>query len=81
MPRQLAWQRLVNIDAQKDVVSETIVLDQHAISRDGLGAGRAWYDSTPSRAIKRVTVKDPDRRYFVHVGRRISKTLYLGSET
>ena len=65
MPRQLARQRRVNKDAQKDVVSETIILDLHAISRDGLGAGGAWYDSTTSRAIKRVTVKDPDRRYLV----------------
>ena len=64
MPRQLARQILVKIDAQKDVVSETIISDLHAISRDRLGARRAWYDSTTSRAIKRATVKDPDLRYF-----------------
>src|SRR5262249_27839529 len=64
LPRQHARQRLVDKDAHKDVVSETIVLDQHAISRDGVGAARAWYDRTASRAINPVTVKDLDTRYL-----------------
>src|SRR4029077_221582 len=64
-PRQLARQVLdVNKDAQKDVVSETIILDLHAISGEGRGARRAWYDSATSSAISRATVKDLDRRYF-----------------
>jgi len=52
----------VKVNAQEDVVTETIVLVADAIGR-GVGSGRyggAWYDERSPRTVKPVAVEHVD---------------------